>query len=102
VVFLGEQNTMWDVGPKILISIFADCSLPRGHGAWVVERGRRPAQESHCQDMYCERLSTLNVTRVLSIAPEGYGFYGWLPVACTHRSGLANASGHGNLLRKNN
>ena len=27
VVFPSEQNTMWDVGPEILISIFAYCSL---------------------------------------------------------------------------
>jgi hypothetical protein len=39
VVFPSEQNTMWHVGPEILISILAYCTLSQGveHGPWIVE-----------------------------------------------------------------
>ena len=47
MVFPSEQNTMWDVGPKILISISAYCSLSRGRWAvtWAVERGSWALEE---------------------------------------------------------
>ena len=65
---------MWDVGPEISYRFPLIVHYLK---AWTVDR-RSWIAGTHCQDMYCEPLSTLNDTTALSIAPEGYGFYAWV------------------------
>jgi hypothetical protein len=47
VVFPGEQNTMWEVEPEILISISAYCSLSQGvdRGSWTAEEVLRKSHK---------------------------------------------------------
>jgi hypothetical protein len=69
-VFLGEQNTMWDVEPEILISIFADCSLSRtardGESSPIPRRIRPVARHE---------MRIVARIRVLTVgAPAGSGY----------------------------